>query len=471
MGQNRSQVNGLTSSTTVFQRGRRLASLFASNAAGTVLSQLVALIAIPIQLRYLGAEQFGLIVLFNAFVAAGALTDLGIGPTVVRFVARTEHHRRALQHVFASSFTIILLLSVAVAALGLGIAMFYEALKGQTLIAGSVYPHELAALIVFTVGVSMLSGLGLNVLRGLRLYRLFAMSETAVRLVVPIASTMAAVFTKDAGAALLASSVGMLVVTALLLWRVAKRIGARVWITTNLRYFKRRMFHFGRWVWVQALFGFLGAQADRFIVAATMNLSVLAAYAIAISVANAVLAGLTAGSGFLMPEVAKRLNDKAWVEQAYRRYTLLFSAVSALGIVIALPLVTPVLTLWVKADMALQVLPVLLPILWTISSSATSIPGTQIMNAMGYTRFGALLGIGNNSVLLLALLVGGMVGGLHGVIAAKLLSVPIGFAARAITAHHVFKMPNPAWQAFKMVWPTVLGAALVLPLSWKLLIG
>lgn len=456
---------------TYVQRGRRLASLFASNAAGTVVSQLVALLVIPIQLQFLGAEQFGLLVLFNSFVAAGSLTDLGIGPTVVRFVARTERHPKALAHVFASAFTVILMLSAVVAMLGMAAAWGYEAIRAQSQIAGSLYPHQLAALIVFTVGVSMLSGLGLNVLRGLRQYRHFALAESAVRLVIPLAGTTAAVLTGDAGATLIASSAGMTVTTAVLLGIVAHRIHARTWLTTNLRYFKRKMFHFGRWVWVQALFGFLGAQADRFIVAATMSLSVLAAYAIAMSVANAVLAGLTAGSGFLMPEVVNRLNDKTWLERAYRRYTLLFSAVSAAGILFALPLITPVLTLWVKADMTQQVLPVLLPIMWTISSSATSIPGTQIMNAMGYTRFGAFLGIANNSVLLLALLVAGAWAGLYGVIAAKLLAVPIGFVARAVTAHHVFKMPRPIFEAFKMVWPTVLGAAIVLPLSWKLLIG
>jgi len=457
--------------TTYFQRGRRLLFLFSNNAAGTVLSQVAALIAIPIQLKFLGVEQFGLLMLFYSFVAAGSLADLGIGPTVVRFIARTERHRTALQHVISSSFTVILMLAAVVVLASFFAAWLYEVYKGQILIAGSLHPYELTALIAYTVSASMLMGLGFNILRGLGLYWIFGLAETTVRLSTVTIVTFAAVISKDPGVTLLAYSVSTSLFTGILLLYVSKKVGVKFRLTANLRYFKRKMFHFARWVWAQAFFGFLGSQADRLIIAATMNLSTLAVYSIAMSVANAVMAGLTAGSGFLLPEAAKRIKDKFWVAKAYCRYTLLFSAATAFSIAIATPLLHPVLTLWLNENIALQVLPILLPIMWTISSAATSIPGTQFMNAVGFTKFGAILGLANNSILLAALLFAGTIAGLQGVIGAKLLSIPIGFFARAVTAHHVFGLRNPLWQAFKMVWPTVLGATVILPLSWKFLIG
>jgi O-antigen/teichoic acid export membrane protein len=454
---------------TLIRRGRRLTSVFASNAAGTILGQLVTLITIPAQLHYLGAEQFGLIVLFNSFVAAGALTDLGIGPTVLRFVARTERHPKALAHVFTSSITVILMLSVFVAMLGAIAAVVHVLLKGDVPIAGSLRSAELAALVVVTIGASMLSGLGLNVIKGLRLYRAYAIAESLQRILLPVAGTIVAVMTKDAGAVLLSTCVGFIVSACILLRWAGSLVKAPVGITTNLRYFKRRMFAFGQWVWVQALFGFLGAQADRFIVAATMSLSALAVYAVAMSVANAMIAALSAGGSFLLPEASSRLSDKAWLTQTFVRFTFLFSALSALSIIAFLPLAPTLLNLWVKADMATQVLPVLLPILWTVSSSAASVPGTQIMNAMGYTKFGAILGVVNNTVMLAAMLAAGSIYGLQGVIMAKLMAVPIGYAARAVTARHVFSLKKAPLVAFRMVWPTIAGALVVLPISWHFL--
>ncbi|WP_294639495.1 oligosaccharide flippase family protein [uncultured Aquabacterium sp.] len=454
----------------LWRRGKNLSTLFASNALGTVLGQVVVLLTIPMQLHFLGAEQFGLVVLFNSFVAAGALTDLGIGPTVVRYIARTQHHPKALAHVFSTGFTVICLLSLAVGVIGVVVAALYPIISERTeLVAGSVSHLMLGLLVVTTIGASMLTGLGLNVIKGLRLYRPFAIAESSLRVSVPVAGTVAASLTKDAGATMFAVCLTFVMAAFILLSWARNLVNAPNLLTTNLRYFRRKMLHFGRWVWVQAIFGFLGAQADRFIVAATMSLTALSAYAVAMGVANAMVAALQAGGGFLLPEASSRLSDKAWLAATYRRFTLVFSGLSALGVCVFLFLMVPVLRIWVGVEMATAVVPILLPLLWTVSSGASSVPGTQIMNAMGYTRFGALLGIANNSVLLVAMLIAGSVFGLTGVLGAKLLAVPIGYVARAVTARHVFDSKRPLLDAIGMIWPTVLGAVVVLPISWKLL--
>ena len=455
---------------TLFNRSRNFISIFANNAAGTIFGQIVTLITIPAQLHYLGAEQYGLIVLFNSFVAAGALTDLGIGPTVLRFVARCFKHPKALAHVFASSVTIILMLSLIVTFICAVGSIGYGFYRGASLpVAGAISANYLAALIAVTISAAMLTGLGLNVIKGLRMYRAYAVGETSLRTILPILATLVAWYTKDAGFVLLTTCIGFIIAACISLRRASKLVNANNWITTNLRYFKRKMLLFGKWVWVQAIFGFLGSQADRFIVAATMSLSSLAVYAVALSVANAMTAALNAGGGFLLPEASARLSDKAWLTRSFVKFTFLFSALSSLCIIAFVPLAKPLLTAWLNADMALKVLPVLLPILWTVGSAASSVPGTQIINAMGRTRFAALLGVGNNCVLLLVMLVAGSFFGLHGVLAGKLMSVPIGFVARAITAKYIFGMAHPIRVAFKMVWPTIWGALVGLPLSWYFL--
>jgi O-antigen/teichoic acid export membrane protein len=452
-------------------KARRIGAAFASNAAGTVLGQIVQLVAIPLQLHYLGTAQFGLIVLFNSLVAAGSLTDAGIGPTVLRFVARTQRHPKALEHVIASSLTVIVMISALLAVAVLAGTQAWIGWHGVTPVAGTVHPLALAGLVAAAVSTSMVSWLGLNMLRGLRQYRVFALCESIQRVVLPLLCTLVAVITRDAAWVLFALCIWTALAAAVTLRYAARRARVRLHLTSNLRYFRRRMFSFGRWVWAQSVFAYAGSQADRLVVAGAMGLSALGIYAVAVSAANAFLAVLTAGGAFLLPEAASRLADRAWLTRAFVRYTLMFSAVSALGIVAFTPLAKPVLDLWVGAPIAVQVLPVLLPLLWTISSAAASAPGSHILNAMGHSRFLAAAGAIANTLVLLLMVAGGALFGLWGVIGAKLFAVPFGFCIRAVTSARIFGLPHPIRTAFKTMWPTLIGALIVLPLSWHWLVA
>jgi O-antigen/teichoic acid export membrane protein len=60
----------------------------AANAAGAGLSFIVFLIAVPLYLRLLGAEAYGLVGLFTTVMVAAAALDLGLGATLNREVAR-----------------------------------------------------------------------------------------------------------------------------------------------------------------------------------------------------------------------------------------------------------------------------------------------------------------------------------------------------------------------------------------------
>ena len=60
----------------------------AANAAGAGLSFVVFLLAVPLYLRLLGAEAYGLVGLFTTVMVAAAALDLGLGATLNREVAR-----------------------------------------------------------------------------------------------------------------------------------------------------------------------------------------------------------------------------------------------------------------------------------------------------------------------------------------------------------------------------------------------
>jgi len=65
----------------------------AANAAGAAVGLVVLLTAVPVYLRLLGAEAYGLVGLFTTLMAAAAALDLGIGATLNREVARMTARR------------------------------------------------------------------------------------------------------------------------------------------------------------------------------------------------------------------------------------------------------------------------------------------------------------------------------------------------------------------------------------------
>jgi O-antigen/teichoic acid export membrane protein len=121
--------------------------------------------------------------------------------------------------------------------------------------------------------------------------------------------------------------------------------------------------------------------------------------------------------------------------------------------------------------MSQQVLPILLPLLWTISGAASSGPSHHILNAMGHSKFAAAASMVANGAVLTAMLLGGSLFGLWGVIAGRLFSLPLGVGIRAVTAKRIFGLPHPTRTALKILWPTLAGALVALPLSWWWLVA
>lgn len=387
-------------------RASDLCSKFLFNASGTVIGQLVQMVAVPLQLHALGAEQFGVLILFSSFVMAGSIVDAGIGPTTLRFVARSDTRPKLLEQVLASSRSIVLLISLAIFVTSQIISLVIVSMRGSDLLAGTSI-HFMAALIAIGIMLSMMTTVGINTLRGLRRYAFFATFDTASRILQPLILVGLALATRSVTIVLIGNCVAMGVFAILVTILSTREARVRMRLTTNLRYFRRHMSRFSIWIWWQAIFGYLGSQADRLVVASFMSLSMLSMYAIALQLANTIVTIVSAAGGFLMPEAANRLRDAQWLLKTYWRFTLFFSATSAVGIIVIAPMAPTLLQLWLGQTHGMQVLPFLLPLLWVASSTVSSIPGTQLMNAMGYVRFGALVGMINNSVVLSAMVVGG----------------------------------------------------------------
>lgn len=70
-------------------RGERIAAAISSGAAVRIVSSLVSLMSIPLAVRYLGAERFGIWATITSTVAFLNLLDLGIASTLTNQIARS----------------------------------------------------------------------------------------------------------------------------------------------------------------------------------------------------------------------------------------------------------------------------------------------------------------------------------------------------------------------------------------------
>lgn len=444
-------------------RAQHLAGLVFANALGTVVAQVAQVIAIPIQLRSLGAEQYGMMALFLSFVAVGSVVDAGISSTSLRFVARSRDRPKLLRHVLASSLTVILMISALFLLGGQAVAALIVALSGKSSIGGMDLPL-LTALVTTGVATTILLSFGLGILRGLRSYRLFSICETSARLLLVIAVTATAAFTGEVLYVII-SYTAVTGLAALAVLGVALREArAPFRLTTNLHYFRRHMANFSKWIWLQSVVGYLGAQADRFVVAAFMNLETLSMYSIAMSLATALSVASNAAAGFLLPEAAARLRQREWLAASFIRLTFLLSAATSVIVLAFSPFADPLLTLWLGPPYGSSVALFLVPLLWVVSSTVTSIPGTQLAVAMGHVRLTAIAGLIGNGIVLTGIVLGGWWFGTMGVVGAKLLALPLGFSIRAVIAAKVFKLRPPILVALKVTWPTLAGAAVGLSL-------
>lgn len=117
------------------------------------------------------------------------------------------------------------------------------------------------------------------------------------------------------------------------------------------------------------------------------------------------------------------------------------------------------------------VLPLILALLWVAANSITSAPANYLLNAMGKTREAAIYGIAGNISITAMVLFGGTIAGVTGVLGGKLGSIIVGFAIRFHIAKSVFHEKHPLRFTISVIWPTILGASIAIPISYMLLVN
>ncbi|MEE8577105.1 MAG: MATE family efflux transporter, partial [candidate division Zixibacteria bacterium] len=148
------------------KRIRGLSQLKKNVASGAVLSgfdSLAGLIALPLYMKYLGAEKYGLWATVSVVLTFCRLGQFGIDTAITKYVAAEygQKNLRAITEYISTSFYILMIPSLMI----LGILGLFNSHIARFLLADDVPIGNVGSLILFVGLLSVLS-LFVNVMRG-----------------------------------------------------------------------------------------------------------------------------------------------------------------------------------------------------------------------------------------------------------------------------------------------------------------
>jgi O-antigen/teichoic acid export membrane protein len=261
--------------------GPRLARNAVWNLIGNVAPLLVAFFSIPLLIKGLGTDRFGVLTLVWALIGYASLFDLGLGRALTQLVAAklgNEEDVKIPALVWTSLILMFLLgLVGAVVLVILAPWLVHRALH----VPGSIGRETLAA--VYLLGISIPFLVSTAALRGLlEAYQRFGLT-TALRLPMGILTFVGPLLVLPVSRSLV-PVVGVLIVIRAITWaahlvlclKTLPMLRLRIaWETSAVR----PLFQFGTWMTVSNIVGAVIVTLDRFLIGSLLSVSAVAYYA------------------------------------------------------------------------------------------------------------------------------------------------------------------------------------------------
>jgi len=278
------------------------------NLIGQILPLVAAILVIPLLLRLMGAEGFGLVTIIWTLIGYFSLFDFGLGRALTKFVSVEigQQNPQALPNLIATAMTLLAVLGVAMACLiWLSVPwMVANVLKPKTSDPAEVaFAFHLAALAIPFVVINV----GLRaVLEGLLRFDLTNLIRVPFGLFTIISPAVVAFLGYGLPAVVLAIGVGILI--AMLSYAILLKTSTRGFnIETGGVYWSisKRLLRFGGWISVSNFVAPVIFHLDRFVISAALSVAVMAYYVAPYEAVTKTLILSSAIAGSLFPIFAK----------------------------------------------------------------------------------------------------------------------------------------------------------------------
>jgi len=341
------------------ERYRRVALTFAASVAGRGAAGVAALVTVPVMLRYLGAERYGLWAALSSAAAALLFADLGIGNgllTVLAADSGRDDRASARRHV-SSAFFALLGVAAVLAAVG---AVAYPLVPWPRLFGarGALAVSEAGPAVV-AFAACFLASLPAGVVTRVRLARqegfangLWSSAGSFLGLALVLAAIRSGLGLPWLVLALCAGPALALVGQSGALYLVREPWLRPRWSEASAAAAARVM-RLGAAFSVLQLSGALAYSSDAFVAGMLLGPPTAARYGVLATLFDLPLAVLILLLTPLWPAYGEALarQDRAWIAHALRR-SLLIAAAFGVAVGGALALIgAPLLRVWAGADM------------------------------------------------------------------------------------------------------------------------
>lgn len=327
------------------------------NLAGAAVPILVSLATVPLYLDLIGAERFGILVLFWLILGQSGAFDLGLGRALTQRIASLKSGTAEQRSdAFWAALWMSLALSVAMILI---LAPLASSLLGAMSISDPALAREMEDALVWLV-LSIPAALLVSVLTGPLVGR---ERFGILNLVEALSFTLLTVLPLAAGAwfaptlmILLSTSLLARATSALLLFLTCAKAMPLRRPTRPKPETIRSLLIFGGWVTLGSMVGPLLAYSDRFAISAWIGPAAVSVYVIPFTLALRILVVPTALSRALFPRFAAVEPAKAasLYRSSLRALAAVMTPIIACGILFA----RPFLDLWVGAEIGRQAAPV-----------------------------------------------------------------------------------------------------------------
>ncbi|MFH4965340.1 oligosaccharide flippase family protein [Gaetbulibacter sp. M235] len=268
------------------------------------LTNVVGLLLTPFIIRSLGSAEYGLYTMIGALIGYMSVLDFGLNNTVVRFVAKykAESDKQGEENFLAHSFIMYMCISLLVIIVG-GILYFnLEYLYGDTLTPDQIGKAKIMMLVlIFNLALSLPGGAFRGICSGYEefvLPKLVNIIRYIVRSLLVVAILL---YGGDSISLVILDTIMNLIIISINIYIVIKLLRVRIKMHTYDKKLFINILGFSLWLFVFAIVQQLRWQFGQLIIGAFYTTSIVAIYAVGITLGNYYGAFSGAIAGVFLP--------------------------------------------------------------------------------------------------------------------------------------------------------------------------
>lgn len=374
---------------------------------GFAVPTMVMLVAYPVLVHHLGSERFGIYFLATAVSNILALLDLGLSHSTLKFVAEdmASADRKAAAETVVTSLVFFGGFGTVGALLIWTFSPWLPTLfsMGTALQADAVSVFRLMAI---QFAAFFLNAVLISLFKGMQRFDLSTWATAALSVLTYGGATMGVVLAGlglvGVTAVSVAANLIVLLVSAAMALSLCRSHGIALGSGRPSLFALRRMLGFGVAMTVHAI-GSMGLfYAQRLLVGVLIGPAAVTVYVLAITAVSKVHAMINAVVEVMFP-LSSALADRGRLRRVYLRMLLTSVAVATLLLFPLAYFAKPILTVWVGADLASQVAPVLQILAVAYFFVSLSPAPFHVVNGVGRPWFNVAFDMANLALLALLL--------------------------------------------------------------------